>query len=179
MKRNSTGFTLIEMAIVLVIVGLILGAVTKGRDMVESARQKNFYTSVVRGWQLAFVNYADRTGLLLADAASDTNARTAETTSRDGKINGSIENAVAQLQAVGLEPPTLSPYVFYDSKTITMSLNSSRGKNWLRFHNIPARLAFALDTIIDGEMDPDNGAVTYTVSEDNVITKFVFDIGIL
>ncbi len=60
-----------------------------------------------------------------------------------------------------------------------MSLNSSRGKHWLRFHKIPARLAFALDTIIDGGMDPDSGAVTYTVSEDNVITKFVFDIGIL
>ncbi len=35
MKSNNKGFTLIEMAIVLVIIGLILGAVTKGKDMIE------------------------------------------------------------------------------------------------------------------------------------------------
>jgi len=32
--RNEKGFTLIEMAIVLVIIGIIIGAVLKGQDMV-------------------------------------------------------------------------------------------------------------------------------------------------
>ena len=34
MKRNAQGFTLIEIAIVLVIIGLLLGGVLKGQEMI-------------------------------------------------------------------------------------------------------------------------------------------------
>lgn len=40
MKKQS-GFTLIELAIVLVIIGLLLGGVLKGQELVNSARVKN------------------------------------------------------------------------------------------------------------------------------------------
>ena len=40
-KRNSTGFTLIEIAIVLVIIGLLLGGVLKGQELINSAKVKN------------------------------------------------------------------------------------------------------------------------------------------
>ena len=65
--RNEKGFTLIEMAIVLVIIGLILGAVIKGKDVINSAKQKNFYASFVKSWELAIASYYDRTGNLLGD----------------------------------------------------------------------------------------------------------------
>ncbi|PID55273.1 hypothetical protein CSB45_16325 [candidate division KSB3 bacterium] len=179
MKSNSKGFTLIEMAIVLVIIGLILGAVTKGKDMVESARQKKFYNSVIRGWQLAFINYTDRTGLMLADARNDTNAKTESTSSRDNRISGNIANAIAQLEAVGFEPPTSSPFVSFGNRTISLSLGYTGGKNWMGCNAIPKKLAIALDTIIDGEMDQDNGSVTYTVSESGTVTGFTVDVGTL
>ncbi|OQX60204.1 MAG: hypothetical protein B5M56_11265 [Desulfococcus sp. 4484_241] len=38
--RNNRGFTLIEMAIVLIIIGIILGAVVKGKDLIRSGEQK-------------------------------------------------------------------------------------------------------------------------------------------
>ena len=41
---NQQGFTLIEMAIVLIIIGIIIGAVIKGKDLIRSAEQKKIYT---------------------------------------------------------------------------------------------------------------------------------------
>ncbi|KXS32725.1 MAG: Uncharacterized protein AWT59_1121 [Candidatus Gallionella acididurans] len=41
MKRTQSGFTLIEMAIVLVIIGLLLGGVLKGQELINSAKVKN------------------------------------------------------------------------------------------------------------------------------------------
>ena len=39
--RKQRGFTLIELAIVLVIIGLLLGGVLKGRELINSAKVKN------------------------------------------------------------------------------------------------------------------------------------------
>jgi prepilin-type N-terminal cleavage/methylation domain-containing protein len=44
MKSNQSGFTLIEIAIVLVIIGLLLGGVMKGQELINSAKVKNLAT---------------------------------------------------------------------------------------------------------------------------------------
>src|SRR3990167_1644265 len=44
MKRNQSGFTLIEIAIVLVIIGLLIGGVLKGQELINSAKVKNLAT---------------------------------------------------------------------------------------------------------------------------------------
>ena len=41
MKKQQTGFTLVEIAIVLVIIGLLLGGVLKGQELINSAKVKN------------------------------------------------------------------------------------------------------------------------------------------
>ena len=41
-SRKQAGFTLIEIAIVLVIIGLLLGGVLKGQELINSAKVKNF-----------------------------------------------------------------------------------------------------------------------------------------
>lgn len=41
MKQKQSGFTLIEIAIVLVIIGLLLGGVLKGQELINSAKVKN------------------------------------------------------------------------------------------------------------------------------------------
>jgi len=59
MKR-SYGFTLVEMAIVLVIIGLIMGMAFKGRDLIDSARVKNVqaqYGKVVTAFHLYHEKY--------------------------------------------------------------------------------------------------------------------------
>lgn len=42
MPRKQSGFTLVEIAIVLVIIGLLLGGVLKGQELINSAKVKNF-----------------------------------------------------------------------------------------------------------------------------------------
>ena len=37
LNKRQTGFTLVEIAIVLIIIGLILGAVVKGKNLIRSA----------------------------------------------------------------------------------------------------------------------------------------------
>jgi len=42
MNKQQSGFTLVEIAIVLVIIGLLLGGVLKGQELINSAKVKNF-----------------------------------------------------------------------------------------------------------------------------------------
>ncbi len=44
--RNAKGFTLVELAIVLVIIGIILGAVLKGQELINNAKMKRAYNDV-------------------------------------------------------------------------------------------------------------------------------------
>jgi len=41
MKNQQSGFTLVEIAIVLVIIGLLLGGILKGQELINSAKVKN------------------------------------------------------------------------------------------------------------------------------------------
>jgi prepilin-type N-terminal cleavage/methylation domain-containing protein len=45
MRSKQSGFTLVEIAIVLVIIGLLLGGVLKGQELINSAKVKNMATA--------------------------------------------------------------------------------------------------------------------------------------
>jgi prepilin-type N-terminal cleavage/methylation domain-containing protein len=60
--KGNTGFTLIELAIVLVVIGLIIAAVLKGEDLIQNARMLNFVSNPVRVAQTSAMSYYDRTG---------------------------------------------------------------------------------------------------------------------
>jgi len=55
-KARQSGFTLVEIAIVLVIIGLILGGVLKGQSLIDNAKYKNFVKHIdsVRAAVLTF-----------------------------------------------------------------------------------------------------------------------------
>ncbi len=59
MLRNRKGFTLVELAIVLVIIGIILGAVLKGAEMIKTAKYKRLYTQY-REMAAAVYTYYDK-----------------------------------------------------------------------------------------------------------------------
>ncbi len=57
--NKQRGFTLIEIAIVLVIIGLLLGGVLKGQELITSARVRNII-SQQDGFKAAFFGFLDR-----------------------------------------------------------------------------------------------------------------------
>jgi len=72
MKKYQSGFTLIEIAIVLVIIGLLLGGVLKGQEMINNSKVRNTITSL-DGIAAAIYSYQDRYKALPGD---DPNADT-------------------------------------------------------------------------------------------------------
>jgi prepilin-type N-terminal cleavage/methylation domain-containing protein len=59
MKNKQQGFTLVEIAIVLVIIGLLLGGILKGQEMIIQAKIKNAITDF-SGVSAAYFGYQDR-----------------------------------------------------------------------------------------------------------------------
>ncbi len=68
MKRTQSGFTLIEMAIVLVIIGLLLGGVLKGQELINSAKVKNLATDF-KNVPIYIYGYQDKYKALPGDDA--------------------------------------------------------------------------------------------------------------
>eukprot|EP01136_Pigoraptor_vietnamica_P027947 Opistho-1_new@84894 len=88
--KKQAGFTLVEIAIVLVIVGLLLAGVLKGQELIESSRIKAIATDM-RGIQAAYNGYVDRFRAIPGDelAATMTNrgwAGTAGAAAADGTL---------------------------------------------------------------------------------------------
>ncbi len=81
---QKRGFTLVELAIVLVIIGLILGAVLKGQEMIFNAKVKNLVNGF-NGLMAAVYSYQDRYGYLPGD---DPKASTRWTGATDGNGDG-------------------------------------------------------------------------------------------
>ena len=82
--RKQAGFTLVEIAIVLVIIGLLLGGILKGQEMISQARITNAINDF-NGVTVAITSYQDRYRALPGD---DANATTRWTTQAPGKGNG-------------------------------------------------------------------------------------------
>jgi len=66
MRKQQAGFTLIEIAIVLVIIGLLLGGVLKGQELITSARVRNLI-STQDGIKAAYFGFLDRFKALPGD----------------------------------------------------------------------------------------------------------------
>jgi prepilin-type N-terminal cleavage/methylation domain-containing protein len=89
-RKKQSGFTLIEIAIVLVIIGLLLGGVLKGQQLITSARVRNLI-STQDGYKAAFYGFQDRYRALPGDYSQAHQVIAGVT--KDGNGNGFIESA--------------------------------------------------------------------------------------
>jgi len=85
-SKNSAeaGFTLVEIAIVLVIIGLLLGGILKGQEMITQAKIKNIVNDF-NGITVAVTSYQDRYRAIPGD---DLNATTRWTVQNPASGNG-------------------------------------------------------------------------------------------
>ena len=94
MPRNQQGFTIVEIAIVLIIIGFLLGGVLKGQELINSARVRNL-ADTNSGIQAAYYGFIDRyrqtPGDMAATAAAAAIGDPAITVG--GDANGRIDNA--------------------------------------------------------------------------------------
>lgn len=86
--KKQAGFTLVEIAIVMVIIGLLLGGVLKGREIITNAKIKNLENDY-QGVTAAIYSYQDRYRALPGDDKNATRfATTVGVGNGDGKITG-------------------------------------------------------------------------------------------
>ena len=92
--KTQKGFTLIEIAIVLVIIGLLLGGVLKGQELITSARVRNLIAHQ-DGVKAAYFGFLDRYRALPGDysqaQANIPNCGACQQGDNNGRIDGAAE----------------------------------------------------------------------------------------
>nr|VFK36716.1 MAG: prepilin-type N-terminal cleavage/methylation domain-containing protein [Candidatus Kentron sp. SD]VFK40277.1 MAG: prepilin-type N-terminal cleavage/methylation domain-containing protein [Candidatus Kentron sp. SD] len=92
MKQKSSGFTLVEIAIVLVIIGLILGGILKGQELINNARARSLVDKV-SATQAAYYGFFDRYRAIPGDMlASSATSAIGVSISSGGNANGWLDN---------------------------------------------------------------------------------------
>ena len=100
MHKRQNGFTLIEIAIVLVIIGLLLGGVLKGQELITSARVRNLISNQ-DGVKAAYFGFLDRYRALPGDYSGATanipNCAACQNGDNNGQIllNGAILESIS------------------------------------------------------------------------------------
>lgn len=102
MKSQQSGFTLVEIAIVLVIIGLLLGGILKGQELINSAKAKSFAQDF-RTIQTALYGFQDRykalpgdfSGTRLTNSIIGATPTTVTATASNGQIDGAWDSTSA------------------------------------------------------------------------------------
>jgi prepilin-type N-terminal cleavage/methylation domain-containing protein len=161
--NNQKGFTLVEIAIVMVIIGLLLGGVLKGQQMIANAKIKSLVNHA-NGLSAAIYSYQDRYKALPGDdprattnlpgASGGCSAASLANGNGDGQIY-EYQRAPQDLACAGFITGTyngtsdtlLSPY----GTVAYIYYQTIQGKtgNIIRYDNLPADVAQALDTMLD------------------------------
>ncbi len=159
--KNEEGFTLVELAIVLIIIGLILGMVFKGRQLIDSAKVK---AEIARYNKiLAAVNtFLDRYGFYPGDGCPNSEPASVSdcTGTKDGIIrNGNEASAFWYLliNVTHILSEADRKSVFGQPWNIWYGSPHGRTGDWLDFPGgpqLPLKFICAIDQKIDdGEYD--------------------------
>jgi prepilin-type N-terminal cleavage/methylation domain-containing protein len=130
--KDESGFSLVELSMALLIMGVIIGGVLKGQDLLESARLKSL-TSQVNEYRVALTLFQDRYDALPGDYAQASDYIDASLS--NGKGNGFIEGS--GLAASGAGHEALSFWAHLAAANLMSSSKISPGKKARFGHGAP------------------------------------------
>lgn len=148
--RNNKGFTLVEMAVVLVIIGIILGAVIKGNDLIDGAQTKAV-VQMPSKWEVPIWGFYDKLGYLPGDSG------------KTGAIF-SFAQLQSDLSTASFAVPTSSVNGVQNNIlniTNICGAGATVKRNAMLISNLTPDQAKALDTAIDGSVDASKGRVRF------------------
>ena len=186
--HRQRGFSLVEMSVVLIVIGLVLGAMAVGRDMQRSAANQRLSTDFIQGWQLAYEAYFNGVGHPPGDNAANPTGRV---NGNDTELCGT--NMINAFLAAGIRVPTgrtegqQDRYVYLDSNgnpqevqvcfrsvqwaepAATVGRYVARPRNVMVIKGVTFSLAGALDQQIDGRTDARFGSLREGLLRDGTI----------
>ncbi len=191
--RSNKGFTLVEMAIVLVIIGLLLGGVLKGQELIENSKVKKT-VSDINAVSVAYNGYLDRYNKRPGDDGP-TATLTARGTNWAGAVGGDndgvLEITAAQTFTGGGEGDNfwqhvrMSGFLSGDSTLVgvaSLPRNSYGGLMGITtgvtavtpvasvcLSQMPGKAAVQIDTLLDDGV-PNRGSVRSTIGVAGVNT---------
>jgi prepilin-type N-terminal cleavage/methylation domain-containing protein len=166
-RTSKDGFTLVEIAIVMVIIGLLIGGVLKGQAMVQNAKVKRVAKQADE-LRAAVMAFYDKYGMYPGD---ENLVAIPPGTDGEGNANGQIQGAETfevfqDLQLAGLisgiynGTTDLPRHAFGDSVLLAW-LNPpgpATAQHYLNFDNLPADVCLEIDTKFDDGAD-DSGSI--------------------
>ncbi len=158
-KKGQQGFTLIEMAIVLVIIGLILGMVFKGRELIASAKVKSAnaaYNKVVAGTNI----YLDRYGVYPGDGCESVASKPADCLDEDFEYNGIVEgdNEIKSFFALLKNSGILTTADTKSALGDEWRVGGNANATWVYVEAADLRLVCDLDRVAD-DGNPNTGII--------------------
>lgn len=174
-------FSLIELSMVLLIIGILIASVIKGGDLIKSAKNKEFSQTFVNQWELIYSSYFETMNANLADSTANGGSASSVDGFSDGDIDLeseylNVKNALAnagidicrKLKSTIRDGSSFcssgyNPFkkevngeftgIEIVSVTFTNYIINGDTKNIILFNNIPGDVALIIDTLRDGSSD--------------------------
>jgi prepilin-type N-terminal cleavage/methylation domain-containing protein len=164
MKKSQQGFTLIELAIVLVVVGLLLGGVFKGQELITQAKIRNVANDLT-GTKAAFHSYRERYRAIPGDdnaAAARWTSPTTVSGNGNGQVAGNYNDTTGTESGYFWQHLRLSGLIAGSTSDFTPPQNAVSGVTGVQgagalgltglvlcSSNLPAKIAQAIDSQLD------------------------------
>ena len=183
MKKYQSGFTLVEIAIVLVIIGLLLGGVLKGQEMIENAKTKSLINDM-KGITAAYYSYQDRYQAIPGD---DLNAalKFAGTFAGDGNgaIAGTYNGTTTPAAGAATESIKvwqhlrLAGFLTGDSATATIRPGSSTFGGFMGVEGVNTAFLMSGPKVCAGSVPSKHAQAVDTTIDDGIATTGSFRSG--